>query len=191
LSALKSLWLTSDQAKQIAQQAADQPTEEICGLLFGSLSLTSNQPPVTQIVAIDNITAHPAARYEMHPAQLVTAQLQAARQGLELVGIYHSHPNGQPIPSSIDVSEAHYLDAVYLIVVLQDDDARFAAWSIVNDEVTSVPFQISDHAPSDVVVEAAMSQPEKVAVVLSAILAVVFLMVVSLSLLPPAPPLPN
>ncbi len=195
MAALPSLWLTTEQAKQIAQHASARPTEEVCGLLFGSVSPASNQPPVALILPVDNVAATPADRYEMHPAQLVEAQVKAARQGLELVGIYHSHPHSQPIPSATDVREAHYPDAIYLIVSLVRDDARFAAWSITDGEVKSLPFRISDRAPDDLtrdaVIEADLSRPQKVAVVLSAVLAVVFLMVVTLSLLPPAPPLPN
>jgi proteasome lid subunit RPN8/RPN11 len=191
LVALNSLWLTTEQAKQIAQQAANKPTEEICGLLFGSLSKSSNQPPVSQITQIDNLAVNAADCYEMHPAQLIEAQMKSAHQGLELVAIYHSHPQGQPIPSATDVTEAHYPDAVYLIVSLIRDEARFAAWSIRNGEVNSIPFQISDYAPEDTLIETALSRPQKAAVVLSALLAVAFLLVVSLALLPPAPPLPN
>jgi desampylase len=193
VAALDVLWLTSEQAKRVAQHAADKPTEEICGLLFGSPLVHSNMPPVAQIVRIDNIALDPATRFEMHPEQLVNAQIKAAHQGLDLVGIYHSHPGGQPIPSHTDVAEAHYPDAVYLIVALVKDDARFAAWSIANGKVKSIPFLISDHAPRDALmpIETEFSQPQKVAVVVSAVLAAAFLMIVSLSLLPPAPPLPN
>lgn len=188
MALLDTLWLTTEQARQIASHAAARPTEEVCGLLFG---LPRRQPPVAQVISIDNVAANPAMRYEMHPAQMVDAQMKAQQQGLELVSIYHSHPKSPPVPSETDVTESHYPDAVYLIVSLKNDEARFAAWSMADAEVKSVSLRISDHAPGDVVIETALSQAQKVAIVLSAVLAVAFLIVVSLVLLPPAPPLPN
>jgi len=41
----------------------------------------------------------------------------------ELVGIFHSHVASAPVPSPTDRREAHYPDAVYLIVSLMDTDA--------------------------------------------------------------------
>jgi proteasome lid subunit RPN8/RPN11 len=43
-------------------------------------------------------------------------------QGLEMVGIYHSHPHGPDSPSPTDIAEAYYPDAVYLIWFRQDGE---------------------------------------------------------------------
>ena len=36
--------------------------------------------------------------------------------GLELLGIYHSHPNGKNEPSPRDIAWAYYPDAAYFII---------------------------------------------------------------------------
>jgi proteasome lid subunit RPN8/RPN11 len=36
--------------------------------------------------------------------------------GLELTGIYHSHPNGQNEPSPRDIELAYYPDTAYVII---------------------------------------------------------------------------
>lgn len=36
--------------------------------------------------------------------------------GLDLLGIYHSHPNGKNEPSLRDIELAYYPDAVYFII---------------------------------------------------------------------------
>ena len=41
--------------------------------------------------------------------------------GLELLGIYHSHPNGENQPSPRDIERAYYPDAAYFIISPQPD----------------------------------------------------------------------
>ncbi len=36
--------------------------------------------------------------------------------GLDLLGIYHSHPNGKNEPSQRDIERAYYPDAAYFVV---------------------------------------------------------------------------
>ncbi len=193
MAVLDTLWLTNEQATKIVAQAAASPDEEVCGLLFGRVlpSQPLNQPMIDEIVLIDNVAADRATRYEMNPVQFVNAYASAAAAGRELLAIYHSHVSSPPIPSETDVAEAQYPDAVYLIVRLIGGEARFAAWSITAAEVLSVPLHIGDHAPSFAAVSPVLSPAQKFSVILSAVLAAVFLLAVSLTLLPPAPPLPN
>lgn len=192
-----TLWLTTAQAEQVAAHVAENPDEEVCGLLFGRPSdhpsggEMGNQPPIHRIVPIENISSDRARRYEMHPAQLANAYSSAAASGFELLAIYHSHVKYPPIPSETDVAEAHYPDAVYLIATLIGGMARFAAWSITASEVRAVPLHIGDDLPPVDTTVPALSPPQRFALILSAILAVIFLFAVSLILLPSAPPLPN
>src|SRR5690606_21748428 len=138
-----------------------------------------DKPHVEQIVPIENVAADRAMRYEMHPAQLVKAYASAVASGRDLLAIYHSHVSSPPIPSETDVAEAQYPDAVYLIVRPVGGEARFAAWSITATEVLSVPLHIGDHAPKLNTAPSMLSPAQKFAVVLSAVLAAVFLLVVS------------
>ena len=36
-----------------------------------------------------------------------------------MVAIYHSHPDSPPLPSSADLAQANYPEALYLIISLQ------------------------------------------------------------------------
>ena len=57
---------------------------------------------------------HSAVRYRIDPAEQLAGLQPDRRSGLELVGIYHSHPNG-PDGLATDIAEAYYPEAVYLI----------------------------------------------------------------------------
>lgn len=60
--------------------------------------------------------------------------------GEELVGIYHSHPVSQPYPSPTDRAEAHYPDALYVLVSLRSGTPELRAYRIGADEfIREVP----------------------------------------------------
>jgi len=58
---------------------------------------------------------HSRVRYRIEPLEQLKAFEDFEELGWELVGIYHSHPNGPDAPSPTDVAEAYYPEAVYLI----------------------------------------------------------------------------
>ena len=64
----------------------------------------------------------------MNAADYMRASKQIENEGLEIVGIYHTHPATEPYPSKTDVARAHWGDTddllfpdySYLIVSLRD-----------------------------------------------------------------------
>ena len=81
---------------------------EACGLLAGQAGT------VFQVYPVDNVLRSPTA-YRMDPAGQIHAMLAIERDGLDVVGIYHSHPDGPPTPSVTDLKQATYPDVLYLI----------------------------------------------------------------------------
>ena len=66
--------------------------------------------------------------YEMDPEEQFRVMKDIRESGLELIGLFHSHPTGQAYPSKVDVAQAYwpgtelpnYPDAVYVIISLMD-----------------------------------------------------------------------
>ena len=83
---------------------------EVCGLLFG----TSEE--VVHAVKCTNVADHPATGFEIDPAALIAAHKAARAGGPELVGHYHSHPNGSSEPSARDAESAMGDGALWLIL---------------------------------------------------------------------------
>jgi [CysO sulfur-carrier protein]-S-L-cysteine hydrolase len=98
--------------EQIRQQMLDHVDRnlpnEACGFLGG------NQRVVKSIVPVMNIL-HSPFRYKMDPQEQLDAMLGFEEKNLEIVGIFHSHPNGPDIPSMTDLAEAFYPEAIYFI----------------------------------------------------------------------------
>jgi desampylase len=91
-------------------QAADNPTREVCGLLFGTVDRIEAATPCR------NVAADSACRFEIDPAALVAAHRAMRAGGPRLLGHYHSHPTGRAEPSPRDAADAAPDGALWLIL---------------------------------------------------------------------------
>jgi len=124
-------------AMQDAVQSA--APEEACGLLAGGFGASTYR--VRLVIPTTNIL-HSAVRYRIAPQEQLNAFERIEAAGLELVGIYHSHPNGPAHPSATDLAEAYYPDAVYLIWSAENESWECAAFLLQNGQVTPVKMVI-------------------------------------------------
>ena len=83
---------------------------EACGLLFGAGGR------VAEASIARNVSPTPRRRFEIDPSHLFDAHRRARGGGLRLVGCWHSHPGGSPLPSSEDRAGVHDLGWLWLIV---------------------------------------------------------------------------
>ncbi|MEZ4594001.1 MAG: M67 family metallopeptidase [Chloroflexota bacterium] len=88
--------------------------EEGCGLVAGD-----ELGRVTAVYPIENSRHSPTA-YRMNPQQQIQAMLDLEANGWQLLAIYHSHPHGPETPSSTDIQQATYPEALSIIVSLAD-----------------------------------------------------------------------
>ena len=173
------LWMTPTQAEMIARQALDNRLQEVCGIMAGM------GEQVRQIIPIANVASDPVHFFRLDEREFTQAMFEIKRTGLSLIGIYHSHPNGDPIPSQADIQQSNYADTAYLIVGLRHGEPTLAGWQIRPSEVNRIELHISTQAPPSAQQE--LSRAEKTAIILAALVAFVFMLILSLSLLPPAP----
>ena len=122
----------------IIDHARQDAPRECCGLLGGrgveverSYRITNTELGVT--------------RYLMDAEEQFRAFRDLDERGLDLVGIYHSHPATQAYPSPTDTSLAYYPDAVYFICSLQDPEQPvIRAFRIIDGEIEEIPIEITD-----------------------------------------------
>ena len=81
-----------------------------------------------------NVHPTPTTRYVIDPREQLQAFRSIDAAGEDLVGIYHSHPVSQPFPSPTDRAEAHYPDAIYVLVSLRTGEPEMRAFRIGHDE---------------------------------------------------------
>lgn len=98
---------------------------------------------IARALPASNAAKNPAAEYEIAPKELfrLTREIRAA--GLQLLGIYHSHPNGKNEPSPRDIDQAYYPDVAYFIISpLPNAEKPLRAFSISDGQVSELEIQI-------------------------------------------------
>lgn len=88
---------------------------EACGLIAG-YRLDGGESLVSgRIYPAVNEERSPTA-YRVRPEDQLKVLLDIENEGMDPIGIYHSHPEGLACPSQTDIDQAFYPEAVYVIV---------------------------------------------------------------------------
>lgn len=176
------LWLKHEHFSALITHAQQEAPNEACGVLLGV------GEEVKEVITLKNISPTPKTHYAIEPQGLVQAIMNGQSRGLDLVGLYHSHPSAPPIPSTTDIMEAQYPNTPYIIIGLKQAKAKIAAWHIHYGAVTPVELHIGEK-PAFYSEDKELSRAQKTAIILAALVAVLLVLVISFNLLPPPPPL--
>jgi len=131
-----TLRLPRDFADRIIDQARSEHPNEACGLLAGQ------DGTATRLFAMTNAERSPVI-YRIDPKEQLRVFNQIDDDGLQLVGIYHSHTRSPAYPSDTDVRQAYYPEAVYLIVSLAEQDPVLRGYRINDGKVTEVDLELT------------------------------------------------
>jgi proteasome lid subunit RPN8/RPN11 len=91
-------------AAMVAHARATYPNE-CCGVMLGRAD--GDDKAVVAAIPLEN--AYPGAqreRYELRPEDLLFAEREARRQSMDLVGIFHSHPDCDAYFSATDLKNS-------------------------------------------------------------------------------------
>jgi proteasome lid subunit RPN8/RPN11 len=133
---LSKLTLSQAHWEAMQRHVASQASLEACGLLAG------RETQVEAVLPIANAAQSPL-RYRMEPMEQIRAFEWIESHSLELLGIYHSHPNGPGDPSASDRREAAY-PVVYLIWTQRNGQWGVRGFWIEADMIDQVELEITD-----------------------------------------------
>jgi len=78
---------------------------ECCGAMLGTID--GDTKNVREAIALQNaFEGAQAARYELRPEDLLAADKAARSRGMDLIGIYHSHPDCDAYFSTTDLQNS-------------------------------------------------------------------------------------
>lgn len=110
---------------------------EACAILFGQL--TEKETKVEKVVITKNRLGS-NTRFEVDPEEVALAVIEAEKEGLELVGLFHSHP-APAVPSVVDQKFMRlWPDAVWLI--LSTTSGIMKAYKLPDDEIKKVAIRV-------------------------------------------------
>lgn len=118
---------------RLVQICIDAKPLEACGIVASSGASSAASPVLTgeavlpvidTIIPIKNIHINPTYAFSFDPAEWTAAYYEMQTNRQSLVGLFHSHPRTEPIPSSFDTEG--FLPASelsYWIVSLRNPEA--------------------------------------------------------------------
>lgn len=131
-----SLSLKKSDLEDIISNARKAFPNEDCGLLAGK------GRRVSKVYRMTN-TERVAMRYTVSLKEQFEAARQMRVEDVEMVGIYHSHPNARPYPSSRDISLALHPGCSYLIVSLMNNIPEVRSFRIADGLVEEEPVDVA------------------------------------------------
>ena len=121
--------------QMVAQAKALSPVED-CGILAGSNGRVEKFYKMTNT---DNSSSH----YMMDPKEQFAAVKEIRSAGLEMLAIYHSHPETPAKPSAVDIRLALTPNVIYVIVSLHKNNGSVVkGFHIAGTNVTELPIRI-------------------------------------------------
>ena len=137
--------ITDAQLKQIYAHAKETYPHECCGFLLGIF----DDALVTQVRRATNLNQNRADRFEIDPKEYMQIQFEADKAELDIIGIYHSHPDWPPIPSQTDMTSA-FENMFYLIASVHEGiPLNTNVWQLADEGLRRfewVPLEIVDEA---------------------------------------------
>ena len=122
--------------QQMVAQAKALAPIEVCGILAGSNGKVEKFYKMTNA---DNSRTH----YMMDPSEQFATVKDIRSAGLEMLAIYHSHPETPARPSAEDIRLALTPNVTYVIVSLQNTNgSAVKGFRIAGTNVTEVPIRI-------------------------------------------------
>jgi proteasome lid subunit RPN8/RPN11 len=96
---------------------------ECCGVMLGKAADDAIQ--VSALKRAGNTRTDSAHnRYNIAPIELVKIQREARKDGLDIVGFYHSHPDHPAQYSATDFAEAHWFGCAYVITAVEKGSSK-------------------------------------------------------------------
>ena len=127
---IRQLVISKKQWHEMRDHVAYHLPLEACGLLAGK------NEQVEKVIPVRNQSQSPV-RFVMDPYEQLNAFDWIESNGLDLLGIFHSHPVGPETASSTDIAEAAY-EVVHLIWSRREETWKLRGFWIENGNAIEV-----------------------------------------------------
>ena len=139
------LEITKEIHDEIKRHGEASYPHEGCGLLLGT-AVSNGHNRVTEIRPLPNVwpaEEEKPVRFRIEPDAWRDVELEAMMADLDVVGIFHSHPDHPPVASPRDLAWASWPGYSYLITKVAEGTAVFSqSWQLAADRASFVEEEI-------------------------------------------------
>ena len=132
-----ALLVTENQMASLARFTKEDFPNESCSLLLGNI--VNNEYRVKMIKRMKNM-AHSKYSFNMDPDELMKAYQWSSVNGLNVIGVYHSHLVGSN-PSNTDLTFMKVNPVIWLIFDVSS--STYNAFLLVQDALEEIKIEVS------------------------------------------------
>lgn len=126
------LYLSKKQLEELVEHSKRESPNEACGILAGNQA----DKKVDKVYQMTN-TDKSAKTFFMNPKEQLKVMKEIRNLGLEMVGIYHSHPETEAYPSAHDVELAFYPEVSFVIISIRDkENPSIRSFKIIEEKIS-------------------------------------------------------
>lgn len=138
---MQSIALSQTHLLSIRSHAENTYPEECCGLLLGTIA--DNVKTLVAVWPTENAWSAETEdhcseakiltkkrRYAISPQDMLKGMKEGRDRNLEIIGIYHSHPDGEAVPSECDRTLAWPQYSYIIVSVPQGNCKEVRSWTL-------------------------------------------------------------
>jgi proteasome lid subunit RPN8/RPN11 len=138
---MQSIALSQTHLLSIRSHAENTYPEECCGLLLGTIA--DNIKTLVEVWPTKNAWSAETEdncseaklltkkrRYAIEPQDMLEGMKEGRDRNLDIIGIYHSHPDGQAVPSECDRTLAWPQYSYVIVSVPQGSGEEVRSWTL-------------------------------------------------------------
>ena len=129
---MQKIILSQSDKKILTEHAENEEPNESCAILFGKDSL------VSEVFLTKNIEESPV-NFTISNEQLIEGYKIAEEKRVEVIGVFHSHPNSDAYPSNTDKKFMQSNPVAW--VIYSCINKNFKAYFLESD-ITEIPIEI-------------------------------------------------
>ena len=138
-----TLWISGHLAERIRAHGAEAYPHECCGALLGRDSEAADPNGTREVLALFPLVNRrddsPRNRFAVTAEDVRDADSAAQRQGLEVIGWYHSHPDHPARPSQYDQDHAWPWYSYVIVSIENGSPQQMTSWRLADDRQAFLP----------------------------------------------------
>jgi proteasome lid subunit RPN8/RPN11 len=126
--AVNDLVLTAEQVQTIEREGSAAYPNECCGIMYGRDVGGERRVERLEPVANSFEAGEQYHRFSITPQTLMAAEKTAARDGLLVLGFYHSHPDHPARPSEYDREHGWPFYSYVIVAIAKREPGAMTSW---------------------------------------------------------------
>ncbi len=142
-----SVHLSHAVVETVRREGRKSYPHECCGFLIGRIE-DGDARRIARVEPVENAREDEAKhnRYLIAPERFMAVERNARKDGLDVLGFFHSHPDAPARPSAFDVEQAWPWYIYVIVSIEQGEPADMTAWTLQDDrsQFDEVEMKIED-----------------------------------------------